>query len=196
MKSNMLALAFVVAGGFAFLAWAQAEEKAAFKATCPMSGGAAKQEHSVDYLGKKVYFCCEKCPEGFKKDPAKVAAKTYCQMCETAQLTQVACPLSGHDVDAGAAVTVNGAKILFCCEKCVAKVTAASADEKLSLVFGKPETGFTLQTACPVSNKPIKTDVSVENEGKKVYFCCPGCPDAFKKDPAKFADKLPQFPKK
>ena len=32
-----------------------------FKATCPVSGGPAKEAHSVDYHGKKVYFCCPNC---------------------------------------------------------------------------------------------------------------------------------------
>jgi YHS domain-containing protein len=189
---KMLALVAVVA--FGFLALARAEDKP-FKATCPMSGGPAKQEHSVDFHGKKVYFCCENCPKGFAKDPAKVAAKTYLQLAQTGQALQVACPISGHDVDANAVVEVAGAKVLFCCDDCVSKVKAAKGDEQIALAFGKADKAFTLQTACPVSNKPIKTDVSVEHEGKKVYFCCPGCPDAFKKDPAKFADKLPQLKK-
>ncbi len=76
------------------------------------------------------------------------------------------------------------------------KVKGADAAEQVNLVFGKPEKGFTLQTACPVSGKAIKTDVSVEYKGKKVYFCCPNCPAAFNKDPEKFIDKLPQFKEK
>lgn len=28
-----------------------------------------------DYEGKRYYFCCGGCPESFKKDPAKYAAK-------------------------------------------------------------------------------------------------------------------------
>jgi YHS domain-containing protein len=173
-----------------------AQEKAPFKATCPMSGGAAKQDHAVDFQGKKVYFCCEKCPEAFKKDPAKVAAKVYLQLLETKQAIQVACPLSGHDIDGTVVCTIGNAKVQVCCEDCQSKIKDASADEKIALAFGKPDKAYTLQAVCPVSGKDIKTSVSVEHEGKKVYFCCPGCPDAFKKDPAKFVEKLPQFQKK
>ena len=46
-----------------------------------------------------------------------------------------------------------------------------------------------------VSGKPINPTAFVEYEGKKVYLCCPGCPDAFKADPKKFLAKLPQFAK-
>lgn len=189
------ALLIAVVGGLGFLAFAQAQEKA-FKATCPMSGGAAKQDHAVDFQGKKVYFCCDKCPEAFKKDPAKVAGKVWLQFLQTGQAVQIACPLSGHDVDGTVASEVGGVKVLVCCDDCAGKIKDASADEKIALAFGKPEKAYTLQSACPVSNKPIKAEVSVEHEGKKVFFCCPGCPDAFKKDPAKFASKLPQFQKK
>ena len=40
---------------------------------------------------------------------------------------------------------------------------------------------------CPVSKKAVKEDASVAYKGGKVYFCCPGCPGAFKKDTEKFA---------
>lgn len=49
------------------------------------------------------------------------------------------------------------------------------------------------QTRCPVSNGPIDKDVFVEHEGKKVYFCCEGCIEPFKEDPAKYMAQLPQF---
>jgi Cu(I)/Ag(I) efflux system membrane fusion protein len=49
------------------------------------------------------------------------------------------------------------------------------------------------QTLCPVMDNPINKDVFVEYKGKKVYFCCPGCDDAFLKEPEKYLDKLPQF---
>ena len=51
----------------------------------------------------------------------------------------------------------------------------------------------TEQTLCPVMNKPINKELFIEYEGQKVYFCCPGCVDTFKKDPAKYVKDLPQF---
>lgn len=49
------------------------------------------------------------------------------------------------------------------------------------------------QTLCPVMNAPINKDIFVEYEGKKVYFCCPGCPEEFQKNPEKYLPDLPQF---
>ncbi len=49
------------------------------------------------------------------------------------------------------------------------------------------------QTTCPVMGNPIDKSIFVEYQGKKVYFCCKGCPDVFQADPAKYLAKLPQF---
>ncbi len=42
---------------------------------------------------------------------------------------------------------------------------------------------------CPVSGRAAQGGETVSYMGKTVYFCCPGCPGAFKKNPAKFAAK-------
>ena len=43
--------------------------------TCPvMEGKPIDKTIFVEYQGKKVYFCCEPCPEKFNADPAKYVA--------------------------------------------------------------------------------------------------------------------------
>jgi len=54
-------------------------------------------------------------------------------------------------------------------------------------------TAETEQKLCPVMNYPINKAIFVEYEGKKVYFCCPGCPEQFQADPQAYLAKLPQF---
>ncbi|UCC98646.1 MAG: YHS domain-containing protein [Phycisphaerales bacterium] len=49
------------------------------------------------------------------------------------------------------------------------------------------------QTTCPVMGGAINKDIFIEYQGKKVYFCCPGCEDQFKEEPEKYIAKLPQF---
>ncbi|MDB5389829.1 MAG: hypothetical protein JWM11_5475 [Planctomycetaceae bacterium] len=52
------------------------------------------------------------------------------------------------------------------------------------------ETKKEFKCMCPVAKtKAAKEDKSVEYRGAKVYFCCGGCPEAFKKDTAKFASR-------
>ncbi len=46
------------------------------------------------------------------------------------------------------------------------------------------------KASCIVApKKAAKEDKSLEYKGAKVYFCCGGCPDAFKKDTAKYATR-------
>jgi len=53
----------------------------------------------------------------------------------------------------------------------------------------------TEQTTCPVMGNPIDKSISVEYQGKKVYFCCKACPEKFLANPEKYLAKLPQFAK-
>lgn len=55
---------------------AQASEAAAIsQKTCPVMGGKIDPQVSVDYEGKRVYFCCPSCIKTFEKDPKKYLAK-------------------------------------------------------------------------------------------------------------------------
>jgi len=46
------------------------------------------------------------------------------------------------------------------------------------------------QQFCPVMGGKINKDLYADHEGKRVYFCCPGCREQFLKDPAKYIKKL------
>lgn len=44
--------------------------------TCPvMEGNPIDKNIFVEYKGKKVYFCCQACPDVFNKDPEKYITK-------------------------------------------------------------------------------------------------------------------------
>ncbi len=188
-----VALFAVAAFALCVVPQATADDEAEFAATCPMSGKPALEDKVVDYKGKKVYFCCGGCPEAFETDPEKVIAQVRMQWLETGQMLQTACPLTGRACNENQTVDVGETSVAFCCGGCKGKAGKASAEDLLAMVFGDIAKGFTLQTHCPVSGKPVKLTASVEHDGQNVYFCCPGCPDAFKADPAKYIDKLPQF---
>jgi YHS domain-containing protein len=178
-----------------------AKEEAAgkeFKATCPVSGKPAKEASVVELKnGDKVYFCCDNCPKAFKANRAKFAQKVNLQLAETGQVVQVACPLTGKPMKEETAKEIGTTQVAFCCKNCQGKFDKADDDGKVKLAFAKAnfDKGFTRQTKCPVSGKPINPEHHVDYKGKKVYFCCPNCPGAFEKDPAKFEAKLPQFTK-
>jgi hypothetical protein len=46
------------------------------------------------------------------------------------------------------------------------------------------------QTMCPVMEGPINKDIFTEYKGRKIYFCCPACIEAFTKDPEKYIGKV------
>jgi len=47
------------------------------------------------------------------------------------------------------------------------------------------------QTTCPVmEGAPIDKSIYADYQGKRVYFCCPACPPAFRKDPEKYVKKI------
>jgi YHS domain-containing protein len=46
------------------------------------------------------------------------------------------------------------------------------------------------QTMCPIKGLAINKSIYVDYEGKRIYFCCPGCPAEFNKAPAKYVKEI------
>ncbi len=64
----IIAAAFCLAGTMG-TAWAIPQEN------CPVMGGKINKSIYTDYNGKRIYFCCNACPEPFKKEPEKYIKK-------------------------------------------------------------------------------------------------------------------------
>ena len=64
----------------------------------------------------------------------------------------------------------------------------------LCLTFALGTQGLALastpQTKCPVMGGTINKQIYAEHDGKRVYFCCAGCPEAFERNPAAYIEKL------
>jgi len=54
---------------------AQPVAQVAEQTTCPVMGEPISKDIFVEYKGKKVYFCCNACPDVFKADPEKYISK-------------------------------------------------------------------------------------------------------------------------
>ena len=70
-------------------------------------------------------------------------------------------------------------------------IGTAAAQETQAV--GQPaaaETTIKIQTACPIMGGQVNTNIYVDANGKRIYFCCAGCPAEFKKDPAKYITKM------
>ncbi len=70
----------------------------------------------------------------------------------------------------------------------------SDANDRAAADQPKVEAAAAEQTTCPVmEGNPINKSLFVEYKGKKVYFCCAGCPEKFLANPEKYVAKLPQF---
>ena len=67
-----------------------------------------------------------------------------------------------------------------------ARLAAASSDASDAAERRKP-----VNATCPVADKPVDLQHTVEHEGRRVAFCCGKCKATFLADPGKFAGKLP-----
>lgn len=132
MKSRML-----VGLGLAFVAVAAVVAAEGVKlegVKCVVAASKpAKEGNAVDYKGGKVYFCCMNCPKAFSADTAKFAAKANAQLVATGQAKQAKCPLTGGPLNPATKISVAGADVCFCCEKCQGK--AKDAKDQVEFIF-------------------------------------------------------------
>jgi len=138
MKSRAIAMLAMVALLASGVVLAEKADKKinVKKAKCPISGKPAKDVDgsSVAYKGGKVFLCCTNCPNAFKKDPTKFAAKANFQLYVTKQAKAVKCPIAGRPLNAAQTVDIDGVTVAFCCPGCKGKVS--KSDDKVALVFG------------------------------------------------------------
>ncbi|NOX59970.1 MAG: hypothetical protein GXP29_14085, partial [Planctomycetes bacterium] len=135
-----------------------------------------------------VYFCCEGCIAKFKKDPAKYATKVAMQRKALAHRAkvQVACPVSAKPVDSKIFVESGGKKVFLCCKGCVGKYKKDPAKYASALA-----NSYTFQTKCPVMGGDIDPQVSTTlSTGETIYYCCAGCDEPLRKNPAKYNKNL------
>ncbi len=102
------------------------------------------------------------------------------------------CPVMGGTIDFNVSSETKDGPVYFCCGGCIGRFEA-SPDKYTKKVATQREALAKLdkvQVKCPVSGKPVDTKVSLEHDGKTIYFFCPDCRDKFKKDPAKYATGL------
>ncbi|MCC6475234.1 MAG: hypothetical protein IT514_15985 [Burkholderiales bacterium] len=139
----MAALAVV---GLVVAASINAEDKADPLAglKCPVSGKKINPEAKVAYKEGHVYFCCEGCPNAFKENTAKFAAKANHQLVASGQYSAKACPIAGKKINPETAIDVAGVKVAFCCNGCKGKATKVEGDDQIALLFSDQafEKGF------------------------------------------------------
>ena len=105
------------------------------------------------------------------------------------------CPIMDFNFEVKAATPVidyKGKSIYFCCEGCPGEFMKNPDKYLAQTEFRerKPtmeEIGK--EALCPVMKHKIKISSNtpvIDYHGKSFYFCCPGCPQEFKKNPDKY----------
>ena len=92
-------------------------------------------------------------------------------------------------------VVVTGAGLALLVEialaqSCCSGTAPAAATSGASATTGGDANPAHPQTTCPIEGGKINKAIFADYQGKRVYFCCAGCPEEFKKDPAKYVKKL------
>ncbi len=102
------------------------------------------------------------------------------------------CPISDEQANLAVSVTTDDGPVFFCCKDCISKYQADPAKYSAKVTAQRQALAgrAKVQTACPVTGKPVDQEVFVEHNGGKVHFCCKGCIGKFKLDPDKYKAEL------
>lgn len=126
------------------------ENRAKVQVACPVSGEPIDPKVSIEHEGQKIHFCCPKCIDQYKAEPAK-----YKTALAKAYTYQTKCPVSGEDINpTTAAVLPSGEKVYTCCKMCLGKLGAAGEKVAASLAAqGYPVKADDLKKAKPAEEK-------------------------------------------
>lgn len=106
---------------------------------------------------------------------------------EKKNVTNKLCPVSGGPVvekyrtEYTDKATGLSQYVYVCCEGCLNEFTKG-AETFVAKMSKEEREAITANAKCPVSGEPVSKDKFVEYEGRKVYFCCDGCVEKYKKD--------------
>ena len=105
-------------------------------------------------------------------DTAKAAKKA---------VTNKECPVSGGPVSEEFRAEYKGQFVYVCCEGCVESFKK-NPEKFVAKLSKEDQEAIKVNTTCPVSNEPVNQKLALVDEGRKVYFCCEGCVEKYKKD--------------
>jgi YHS domain-containing protein len=100
---------------------------------------------------------------------------------EKKNTTNKMCPVSGGSVVEKYRTEYKGQFVYLCCEGCV-KEFDKTPEQFVAKMSKEEQEAIQTNKVCPVSGEPVVNTLAVENEGRKVYFCCEHCKDKYKKD--------------
>jgi YHS domain-containing protein len=100
---------------------------------------------------------------------------------EKKNVTNKVCPVSGGPVSEKYRSEYKGQYVYMCCEGCL-KEFDKNPEAFVAKLSKEDQEAIQPNTVCPVSGEPVEKTIFVEDEGRKIYFCCEHCKDKFKKE--------------
>lgn len=110
-----------------------------------------------------------------------VAAGATADGTEKKNVTNKVCPVSGGPVSEKYRAEYKGQYVYMCCEGCLSEFKK-SPETFVAKLSKEDQEAIKTNEVCPVSGEPVNKSLSVEFEGRKVYFCCEHCVEKYKKD--------------
>lgn len=170
-------------------------------AVCALAGEKLGDDAvTVVHEGRELRFCCAKCVEKFKADPAAVIAKADKRIIEDqAKFYPVTTCLIMPDEELVAGdieeVVYNNRLFRFCCKKCVRKFKEDPEKYwgKLDAAVIAAQKPTYTATTCPVSGEKLGSHgdpVNMVVANRLVRLCCKGCRSEVQKNSAAVLAKV------
>ncbi len=103
---------------------------------------------------------------------------------------QTHCPVMGGKIDSTVYTDIQGQRVYHCCPGCSPELKK-NPDKYFKKAAAEGIIFENIQETCPVSGKTLgEKNVFVDYEGRRIYFCCEGCPSDFEKNPQKFLQAM------
>jgi YHS domain-containing protein len=96
-------------------------------------------------------------------------------------VTNKNCPVSGGPVVEKYRTEYKGQFVYVCCQGCLDEFDK-NPETFVAKLPKEDQEAIKMNTSCPLTKEPIDKSIWVEDEGRKVYFCCNGCLAKYKKD--------------
>ena len=110
-----------------------------------------------------------------------VSARASSDGTEKKSVTNKMCPVSGGPVSEKYRAEYKGQYVYMCCEGCLAEFNK-NPETYVAKLSKEDQEAIKANELCPITKEPIDKNLSVEFEGRKVYFCCDHCLEGYKKD--------------
>ena len=123
---------------------------------------------------------------------ATTAAVLNAEGDDASPASKILCPVMDEPVNFLIAANTTDGPVYVCCKGCVKKIEQDPSKYAKKIAAQRAALAKLpkVQVTCPISGEPVNPEITVENNGEKVAFCCGGCAKKFKAKPDSFKAKL------